>query len=115
MKLLDLSPLKAVPGEPLAHMFGVFGMPATGETRAKEWKRVRPLALSVLVGLLFFCVYVCGYVFMYCMCAFMWVSVMNSCSALLPAGPGNSQLLQPHHYWAFGLVNSQHIAGVSKR
>lgn len=53
MQLPHLSPLKAVPGEPPAHMFGVFGMPATGETRAKEWKRVRPLALSVLVGVLF--------------------------------------------------------------
>lgn len=36
MKLPDLSPLKVVPGEQSAHMFGVFGMPATGETRANE-------------------------------------------------------------------------------
>lgn len=53
MKFPDRSPLKAVPGEPSAHMFGVFGIPVTGETRAKEWKRVRLLALPVPVGVLF--------------------------------------------------------------
>lgn len=45
-------------------MFGVFGMPATGETRAKEWKRVRPLALFVLMGVLFSvfpCVAMCSW------------------------------------------------------
>lgn len=63
MKLHDLPPLEAVPAEPSAHMFGVFGVPATGETRAKEWKRVRPLALAVLVGVLFSvftCVVMCS-------------------------------------------------------
>lgn len=56
-------------------MFGVFGMPATGETRAKEWKRVRPLALSVLVGVLFSvitcvadCVAVCTCTVYSCVC-----------------------------------------------
>lgn len=53
-----------------------------------------------------FCVYMCDYVFMYGMCAFTWVPAVNAGSALLPAGPGNLQLLQPHHCWAFGLVNS---------
>lgn len=57
-------------------------------------------------GTAVFSVYRCAYVLMYCMCAFMWVPAVNTCSALLPAGPGNLQLLQPHHYWAFGLVNS---------
>lgn len=72
---------------------------------------MRPLALFVLVGVLFsICAYLCGwlclYVYVYCICAFMQVPIVNTCSALLLAGPGNMQLLQPHHYWTIGFANS---------
>lgn len=79
-------------------MFGVFGMPATGETRAKERKRARPLALSVLVGVLFAvltCVADCVAVCTCTVCVYSHGCLhVNTCSALLPAGPGNLQLLQ---------------------
>lgn len=114
MELPDLPPLEAVPGEPSAHVWCAWDA-SNWRNQSQRVEEGEATGTGCAYGSAVFCVYMCGYVLMLCMCAFTWwVPIVNHAQPYWDLGTCSCCTLTTTD-WPSGLVNSQHTAAVSLR